>query len=347
LIANPDLITNPALIANQAEQKHRNLLIGSPTSFCTGVERAINTVRELLDRYGPPVYVRKQIVHNLHVLAELRDQGAVFVDELDEVPRGAITVFSAHGVSPAVRQAASARDLRVVDATCPLVARVHAKARRFAAAGHTVLLIGHAGHEETEGTVGEAPDRTLIIENEQDAQSVQVPDPDHVSYLTQTTLTPEDTAGIVAILRARFPALTDSGHDDDICFATRNRQDATRAVAQRADLVLVVGSANSSNSQRLVEVARDADIPAWLIDDASQVNPRWLDGARSVGLLAGASTPRHLLDGVVTALRDCGGADVTEISVADESGMVFAPPMAQLQAVGKAAANSANGKDSS
>lgn len=335
------------MIANPAEDRHRNLLIGSPTSFCTGVERAIDTVLELLDRYGPPVYVRKQIVHNVHVLAELRDQGAVFVDELDEVPRGAITVFSAHGVSRAVRDAAAARELRVVDATCPLVARVHAKARRFARAGHTVLLIGHAGHEETEGTVGEAPDRTLIIENEQDAESVQVPDPDQVSYLTQTTLTPEDTAGIVAILKARFPALVDGGHDDDICFATRNRQEATRAVAERADLVLVVGSANSSNSQRLVEVARGEGVPAWLIDDASQVNPQWLEGVRSVGLLAGASTPRRLLDGVVAALRDCGGADVAEISVADESGMVFAPPMAQLLAVGEATAGGARRKDAS
>jgi 4-hydroxy-3-methylbut-2-enyl diphosphate reductase len=347
LTSNPALTENPAFIADQAEQRHRNLLVGSPTSFCTGVERAIDTVRELLDRYGAPVYVRKQIVHNAHVLAELREQGAVFVDELDEVPPGAITVFSAHGVSRAVRAAAAARGLRVVDATCPLVARVHAKARRFAAAGHTVLLIGHAKHEETEGTVGEAPDRTLVIENVQDAASVQVPDPDHVSYLTQTTLTPEDTAGIVAILRARFPAIADGGHDDDICFATRNRQEATRAVARKADLVLVVGSANSSNSQRLVEVARSAGIPAWLIEDAAGINPRWLDGARSVGLLAGASTPRRLLDGVAAALRDCGGADVTEISVADESGMVFAPPMAQLLAAGETAPGGTKRKDAS
>jgi 4-hydroxy-3-methylbut-2-enyl diphosphate reductase len=244
------------MIVNSAERAHRNLLIGSPTSFCTGVERAIDTVRELLDRYGPPVYVRKQIVHNIHVLAELREQGAVFVDELDEVPGGAITVFSAHGVSPAVREAAAERGLRVVDATCPLVARVHVKARRFARAGHTVLLIGHADHEETEGTVGEAPDRTLVIENEQDAESVQVPDPDQVAYLTQTTLAAEDAAGHRCRTPSPDPALADGGHDDDICFATRNRQWAARAVAERADLVLVVGSANSSNSQRLVEVAR-------------------------------------------------------------------------------------------
>jgi 4-hydroxy-3-methylbut-2-enyl diphosphate reductase len=323
------------MIADSAERAHRNLLIGSPTSFCTGVERAIDTVRELLDRYGPPVYVRKEIVHNTHVLAELHEQGAVFVGELDEVPEGAITVFSAHGVSPAVREAAAARGLRVVDATCPLVARVHAKARRFARDGHTVLLIGHANHEETEGTLGEAPERTLVIENEQDAASVHVPDPDHVAYLTQTTLSPEDTAGIVAVLRRRFPALTETGHDDDICFATRNRQWATRAVAEKADLVLVVGSANSSNSQRLVEVARGLGVPARLIDDASQIDPRWLDGVRSVGLLAGASAPRRLLDGVVAALRNCGGADIADISVTDESGVVFTPPMAQLQAAGE------------
>ena len=333
--------------ANPAEHAHRHLLIGSPTSFCTGVERAIDIVGELLGRYGPPVYVRKQIVHNVHVLAELRQRGAVFVDELDEVPDGAITVFSAHGVSPAVRETAAARGLRVVDATCPLVARVHAKARRFARAGHTVLLIGHAGHEETEGTLGEAPDRTLIIESEQDAESAEVPDPGHVAYLTQTTLTPEDTAGIVAVLRRRFPALVEGGRGDDICFATINRQQAARAVAEKADLVLVVGSANSSNSQRLVDVARSAGVPAWLIDDASGLDPRWLDGVRSVGLLAGASAPRRLLDGVVTALRNCGGADIAQISVADESGIVFASPTAQLEAVGRATPRGPDGRDSS
>jgi 4-hydroxy-3-methylbut-2-en-1-yl diphosphate reductase len=333
------------MIADPAERAHRNLLIGSPTSFCTGVERAIEIVGELLSRYGPPVYVRKQIVHNIHVLAELRERGAVFVEELDEVPDGAITVFSAHGVSPAVRQAAAARGLRVVDATCPLVARVHAKARRFARAGHTVLLIGHARHEEIEGTVGEAPDRTLIIENEQDAETVEVPDPSHVSCLTQTTLAHEETAGIVAVLRRRFPALADTGQDDDICFATMNRQQAARAVADKADLVLVVGSANSSNSQRLVDVARSAGVPAWLIDDASELDPRWLDGVRSVGLLAGASAPRRLLDGVIAALRNCGSVDVAEIRVADESGIVFAPPLAQLDAAGHP--HGGNGQESS
>jgi 4-hydroxy-3-methylbut-2-enyl diphosphate reductase len=311
------------------------------------VERAIEIVGELLSRYGPPVYVRKQIVHNIHVLAELRERGAVFVEELDEVPDGAITVFSAHGVSPAVRQAAAARGLRVVDATCPLVARVHAKARRFARAGHTVLLIGHARHEEIEGTVGEAPDRTLIIENEQDAETVEVPDPGHVSCLTQTTLAHEETAGIVAVLRRRFPALADTGQDDDICFATMNRQQAARAVADKADLVLVVGSANSSNSQRLVDVARSAGVPAWLIDDASELDPRWLDGVRSVGLLAGASAPRRLLDGVIAALRNCGSVDVAEIRVADESGIVFAPPLAQLDAAGHATPHGGNGQESS
>jgi 4-hydroxy-3-methylbut-2-enyl diphosphate reductase len=335
------------MTADSVELAHRNLLIGSPTSFCSGVDRAIDTVRELLDRYGAPVYVRKQIVHNGHVLAELREHGAVFVDDLDEVPAGAITVFSAHGVSPAVREAAARRGLRVVDATCPLVAKVHSKAQRYARAGHTVLLIGHADHEETEGTFGEAPDSTVVIENEHDANSVRVPDPRHVAYLTQTTLSPEDTAGIVAILRSRFPALVDGGHDDDICFATKNRQSAVRAVAQQADLVLVVGAVNSSNSQRLVEVARGMGVPAWLIDNATQFDPRWLDGVRSVGLMAGASTPRRLLDDVVAELRKCGGADITEITVADESGIVFSPPMAQLQAAGPSAAPRAEGQEHS
>jgi 4-hydroxy-3-methylbut-2-enyl diphosphate reductase len=277
------------------------LLLAAPRSFCAGVERAIEIVERALTQRGHPVYVRKQIVHNTHVVADLEARGAVFVDELADVPPGATVVFSAHGVSPAVRTEATRRDLDVIDATCPLVTKVHTEARRFAAHGDTVLLIGHAGHEEVEGTLGEAPEHTILVENVTQARSVTVPDPERVSYLTQTTLAVDETAEIVTVLRKRFPKLKGPA-SDDICYATTNRQHALSTVATEADLVLVIGSPNSSNSVRLVELARRAGTPAYLIDDAEDIRPEWLAGVRTVGLTAGASAPPRLVDEVLAVL---------------------------------------------
>ncbi|GAA3462696.1 4-hydroxy-3-methylbut-2-enyl diphosphate reductase [Saccharothrix longispora] len=282
------------------------VLLASPRSFCAGVERAVDIVDRLLDQRGGPIHVRKQIVHNTHVVAELEARGAVFVDELDAVPDGATVVFSAHGVSPAVREEAERRALDVVDATCPLVTKVHAEARRYAARGDTVVLIGHAGHEEVEGTLGEAPDRMVLVETIADVAALEVPDPARVSYLTQTTLAVDETAEVLDALRSRFPALRGPS-SADICYATTNRQDAVREVARDADLVLVVGSANSSNSVRLVELARRGGVPAHLVDDVSDIDPAWLEGVRVVGLSAGASAPPRLVDEVVEAL---GARDV-------------------------------------
>ncbi|QFZ19315.1 4-hydroxy-3-methylbut-2-enyl diphosphate reductase [Saccharothrix syringae] len=277
------------------------VLLASPRSFCAGVERAIDIVDRLLDQRGGPIHVRKQIVHNTHVVAELEARGAVFVDELDEVPEGATVVFSAHGVSPEVRREAARRGLDVVDATCPLVTKVHSEAKRYVARGDTVVLIGHAGHEEVEGTLGEAPDRILLVESVADVEALEVPDPTRVSYLTQTTLAVDETAEVLGALKARFPALRGPA-SADICYATTNRQEAVREVALDADLVLVVGSANSSNSVRMVELARRTGTPAHLVDDASGIRPEWLEGVRVVGLSAGASAPPHLVDEVIEAL---------------------------------------------
>ncbi|MEU7532453.1 4-hydroxy-3-methylbut-2-enyl diphosphate reductase [Saccharothrix sp. NPDC042600] len=277
------------------------VLLASPRSFCAGVERAIEIVERLLAQRGGPIHVRKQIVHNTHVVADLEARGAVFVDELDAVPDGATVVFSAHGVSPAVRAEAARRGLDVVDATCPLVTKVHAEARRFLARGDTVVLVGHAGHEEVEGTLGEDPERIVLVESAADVAALEVPDPTRVSYLTQTTLAVDETTEVVAALKAKFPALRGPA-SDDICYATTNRQDAVREIAGEADLVLVVGSANSSNSVRLVELARRQGVPAHLVDDVSDIRPEWLADVRVVGLSAGASAPPRLVDEVVEAL---------------------------------------------
>ncbi|AXX32434.1 4-hydroxy-3-methylbut-2-enyl diphosphate reductase [Actinosynnema pretiosum subsp. pretiosum] len=289
------------------------VLLASPRSFCAGVERAVEIVEELLRRRGGPVHVRKQIVHNTHVVARLESMGAVFVDELDEVPDGAVVVFSAHGVSPAVRAEADRRGFEVVDATCPLVTKVHAEARRFAGRGDTVVLIGHAGHEEVEGTLGEAPDRMLLVDGPEAVAALEVEDPERVSYLMQTTLAADEATEVVAALRKRFPALRGPS-SDDICYATTNRQEAVREVAREADLVLVVGSANSSNSARLVELVRREGVPAHLIDDVRDLRPRWLEGVRVVGLSAGASAPPGLVDEVVAVL-DAHRVEVRETTV--------------------------------
>ncbi|MEU9057035.1 4-hydroxy-3-methylbut-2-enyl diphosphate reductase [Streptomyces sp. NPDC048384] len=305
---------------------HR-VVLASPRSLCAGVERAIQTVQALLDRSaGGRVFVRKQIVHNTHVVDELEGRGAVFVDELDQVPDGAIVVFSAHGVSPAVRAEAVRRGLTVVDATCPLVTKVHSEARRFAARGDTIILIGHAGHEETEGTLGEAPEATVLVEDAAQVAALKVADAGRVSYLTQTTLAVDETAAVIAALRARFPKIKGPG-SEDICYATTNRQHALAAVAEQVELVLVVGSVNSSNSRRMAEVAARAGAPAYLIEDAAGIRPQWIEYAATIGLSAGASAPPALVDQVIDALGGLGPVTVTEHTTAVET-VNFAPPAA-------------------
>jgi 4-hydroxy-3-methylbut-2-enyl diphosphate reductase len=296
----------------------RRVLLASPRSFCAGVERAIEIVELALEQRGAPVYVRKQIVHNEHVVADLESRGAVFVDELEEIPEGATTVFSAHGVSPAVRQTARNRGLAVIDATCPLVSKVHAEARRFAAKGNTIFLIGHGGHEEIEGTSGEAPDSIVLVENVRQAERVEVDDPEHVTYLTQTTLAVDETDEIVDVLRSRFPALRGPA-SDDICYATTNRQQAVREIARRSDVVLVVGSQTSSNSLRLVEVSEREGTPAHLVDDEEDVELEAIADAETIGISAGASAPESLVHRLVDAVGALGDVEVEETSTASES----------------------------
>jgi 4-hydroxy-3-methylbut-2-enyl diphosphate reductase len=295
----------------------RRVVLAGPRSFCAGVERAIDIVERTLRRYPHPVYVRRQIVHNAHVVRDLERRGAVFVDELDEVPDGTTVVFSAHGVAPSVRAEAARRELTVVDATCPLVAKVHAEARRFAARGDTVLFIGHDGHDETEGTLGEVPGRIKLLQSPEDAERVVADDPDHVAFLTQTTLAVDEAAAVADALRRRFP-LIESPATDDICYATTNRQEAVRAVAAECDVVIVLGSTNSSNSLRLVEVSQRCGTPAHLADDATALLPEWLSGARTVGITAGASAPPYLVDEVIGTLRALGPVDLDHREVARE-----------------------------
>jgi 4-hydroxy-3-methylbut-2-en-1-yl diphosphate reductase len=295
----------------------RRVLLAAPRSFCAGVERAIDIVELALQRYPHPVYVRRQIVHNAHVVADLQGQGAVFVDELDEVPDGTTVVFSAHGVAPAVREEAARRGLNVIDATCPLVAKVHAEARRFVGRGDTVLLVGHAGHDETEGTLGEAPGRITLVQNPAEAEQVAAADPDRVAFVLQTTLAVDDAEGTVEVLRRRFP-LIGSSPTDDICYATTNRQRAVLDIAAESDVIIVLGSKNSSNSLRLVEVSERSGTRAHLVEDATRIMPEWLHGAATVGITAGASAPPHLVDEVIGTLRALGPVDVAERVVTTE-----------------------------
>ena len=306
----------------------REVVLASPRASCAGVVRAIEIVERVLEDRGAPVYVRKQIVHNAHVVADLEDRGAIFVDEIDEVPEGATVVFSAHGVSPEVRAAASERNLDVIDATCPLVSKVHAEARRYAQAGFDIVLIGHEGHEEVEGTSGEAPERTHVIANSEEIDGIQVKDPSRVAYLTQTTLAIDETADVVDALRDRFPAVVGPA-SSDICYATQNRQDAVRTLAADCDLVLVVGSRNSSNSRRLVEVAERAGCRAALVEDGTDIDPEILIGCRRVGLTAGASAPESLVEGALSALDGLGGVTVSERTVAHEDVHFKLPPEAR------------------
>ncbi|MEP7059352.1 MAG: 4-hydroxy-3-methylbut-2-enyl diphosphate reductase [Actinomycetota bacterium] len=300
------------------------VLLAAPRGYCAGVDRAVEAVERALEKHGAPVYVRKQIVHNLHVVKDLEAKGAIFVEEETEVPRGAAVVLSAHGVAPEVYSNSKARNLEVIDATCPLVTKVHVEARRFAAEGRTIVLIGHAGHEEVVGTTGQAPERTILVQSPQEARTVQLPDPEGVSYLTQTTLSVDETDEILAILRERFPAL-EGPPRDDICYATQNRQDAVKVIAPRADVVLVIGSQNSSNSNRLAEVSIERGTPAYLVDDDGDVDPAWLEGAEVVGLTSGASAPEWLVADMVRFLAARGFDELEEIAVAEE-GVRFSLP---------------------
>jgi len=303
----------------------KRVLLAAPRGYCAGVDRAVLVVERALERYGAPVYVRKQIVHNIHVVRGLEERGAIFVDELDAVPAGSTVVFSAHGVSPAVVAEAELGGLHAIDATCPLVSKVHREAARFARADSRILLIGHAGHEEVEGTMGEAPERTTLVTSPEAADSVEVPAGEPVVWLSQTTLSVDETMQTVERLRARFPQLQDPP-SDDICYATQNRQLAVKAIARSADLVIVVGSANSSNSVRLVEVALDAGAAAaHRVDDASELLPEWLEGVATVGVTSGASVPEELVQGVVAALGAAGFGSVEEVRTTEED-LVFSLP---------------------
>ncbi len=272
----------------------KRVLLASPRGYCAGVERAVETVEQALELFGPPVYVRKQIVHNLHVVRDLEQRGAVFVEDESEAPEGATLVLSAHGVAPAVHANAAARRLSTIDATCPLVTKVHVQARRFAADGYTVLLIGHAGHEEVVGTMGEAPESIVLVESVEDAEALALPNVDRVAYITQTTLSVDETAEIIRVLRRRFPAIH-APKRDDICYATSNRQWAVKEMLAEVDLLLVIGSRNSSNSNRLVDVARSAGVTAHLIEDESGIAEHWLEGVEAVGVTSGASAPEKLV----------------------------------------------------
>jgi 4-hydroxy-3-methylbut-2-enyl diphosphate reductase len=303
----------------------RKVLLVRPRGYCAGVERAVQAVEVALEQFGAPVYVRKQIVHNTHVVRSLEKRGAIFVEETDEVPEGAVVVFSAHGVAPEVHAEARSRSLRTIDATCPLVTKVHSEAKRFAAQGYDILLIGHDGHEEVIGTAGEAPASIHLVDGPAESDSVQVRDPARVAWLSQTTLSVDETKETVAALRERFPQLLDPP-SDDICYATQNRQTAVKQIAADCDLVIVVGSTNSSNSVRLVEVALDAGArSAYLVDDAAGIDPAWLESVTTVGVSSGASVPEDLVDGVLESLAESGFADVEEIEAVKER-MVFALP---------------------
>jgi len=288
----------------------KRLLLASPRGYCAGVERAVETVERALAHYGRPVYVRKQIVHNSHVVENLRSRGAVFVDALTDVPEGATVVFSAHGIAPAVRREAKGLQLTTIDATCPLVTKVHAQARRYADAGYGLVLIGHAGHEEVEGTLGEAPDAIVLVQSADDAEQVSLPADRPLAYLTQTTLSVDETGEIVAVLRRRFPRIEGPARED-ICYATSNRQWAVKELLREIDLLLVVGSTNSSNSQRLVDVARAEGTPAHLVDDLRGIDEAWLDGCETVGLTSGASAPERLV-AEVCEWFSARGAEVCE-----------------------------------
>ncbi|MFZ3452533.1 4-hydroxy-3-methylbut-2-enyl diphosphate reductase [Arthrobacter sp. 7Tela_A1] len=319
----------------------RRVLLAAPRGYCAGVDRAVIAVEKALEHYGPPVYVRKQIVHNLHVVSTLEERGAIFVDETDEVPEGSLLIFSAHGVSPAVVQSAEDRGLRTIDATCPLVTKVHREAVRFARDDFDILLIGHEGHEEVEGTYGEAPEHMQIVNGPEDVDKIQVRDPDKLIWLSQTTLSVDETMTTVKLLREKFPNLQDPP-SDDICYATSNRQAAIKKIAPEADLVIVVGSANSSNSVRLVEVALEYGAKAsYRVDFANEVDESWFEGVSTVGVTSGASVPENLVQDVLNLLAQYGYGDVEEVVTAEED-IIFSLPK-EIRATLKAMGDSSRG----
>jgi 4-hydroxy-3-methylbut-2-en-1-yl diphosphate reductase len=311
----------------------QKLLLAAPRGYCAGVDRAVQTVLRAFELYGAPVYVRKEIVHNKHVVEQLQARGAVFVESETEVPEGATVVFSAHGVAPSVHANARRRALGTIDATCPLVTKVHVEARKFAADGYTIVLVGHAGHEEVEGTMGEAPDHIFLIESALDVDRLEVRDPSKVAYISQTTLSVDETRAIINRLRERFPAII-GPHTDDICYATTNRQAAVKQLARECELVLVIGSGNSSNSNRLVEVAREHGADSHLIDNEGQVRDEWLTGKRVVGITSGASAPEQLVQRLVDFFRARGTSDVQQLEVVQEDVRFMLPKLIRQAVAG-------------
>ena len=317
----------------------KKVLLASPRGYCAGVDRAVVTVEKALALYGPPVYVRKQIVHNKFVVHALEERGAIFVDEVEEIPEGSTVVFSAHGVAPVVHEEAAARNLKTIDATCPLVTKVHAEARRFANEGYQILLVGHEGHEEVVGTMGEAPEAIVLVEDSADAERVVVPENERLVWLSQTTLSVDETLATVGVLTERFPHLV-SPPSDDICYATQNRQAAVKAIAEQCDVLIVVGSGNSSNSVRLVEVALEAGAKAaYRVDSADELDEAWFDGCETVGLTSGASVPEILVDDVLTWMRERGCGKVEEVHTAEETLMFALPPELRRDIKARAAEN--------
>jgi len=317
---------------NEAPSDQKRVLLLKPRGFCAGVVRAIDIVKIALETFGAPIYVRREIVHNRYVVNELAEKGAIFVHEIDDVPDGQRVIYSAHGVSPAVRERSKGRGLKVIDATCPLVTKVHIEAVKFARQGYSLVLIGHRDHDEIEGTLGEAPDVTQVVSNVAEVATLQVPDPDRVAYLTQTTLSLDEARDIIHALKEKFPNIA-GPHSQDICYATENRQVAVRNVAHNADLVLVVGSTNSSNSNRLVEVSRNLGTIGYLIDNSQAIDPKWLQGVSTVAVTAGASAPEVLVEDVVNYLRQNGYTSVEEVEVMPEN-VRFGLPPEIVQAIG-------------
>jgi 4-hydroxy-3-methylbut-2-enyl diphosphate reductase len=325
----------PSLTGNTNEGPSR-VLLAAPRGYCAGVDRAVQTVEHALDFYGEPIYVRKEIVHNKHVVEELEKRGAIFVEQETEVPEGEMVVFSAHGVAPSVHVNAAERQLRTIDATCPLVTKVHVEARKFAQDGYTIVLIGHEGHEEVEGTTGEAPQNIVLVQTEADVDELEVDDPDRIAYITQTTLSVDETSSIIARLKQKFPNAV-GPKTDDICYATTNRQQAVKQLASECDLVLVIGSTNSSNSNRLVEVAREHGAASHLIDNHLQVDEEWLEGVDTVGITSGASAPEELVERLVSFFRERGASDVSELRVVDEDVRFMLPGEIRKELAGSGA----------